>query len=159
MGKKTGEAIKKARTQAGLTQEKLAKKIAGLSASDLGKAERGELELTNETLKRIAKETGVTQTSLINAEKKTAAKAAAKATKKTAAKSTAAKPSVSSVKLTSAEKKLIEAYRNASADDRKQAIDILLGKEEASSFDLGDVLGNVLGSLGGLGGLLGQKGK
>ncbi|MDD2648518.1 MAG: helix-turn-helix transcriptional regulator [Eubacteriales bacterium] len=157
MGKKTGAAIKKARLAAELTQEKLAKKIAGLSAADLGKAERGELELTNETLKRIAKETGVTQTSLLNAEKKTATKSAAKSTKTTAAK--AQKSGVSAVKLTAAEKRLVEAYRNASSDDRKQAINILIGKDEAEGFDLGDVLGNVLGGLGGLGELLGQKGK
>ena len=42
MAKKVGELIKKARTDAGLTQEQLAKKVDGVTASDISKAERGE---------------------------------------------------------------------------------------------------------------------
>jgi phosphoribosylaminoimidazolecarboxamide formyltransferase/IMP cyclohydrolase len=38
--KKVGDLIREARTGAGLTQEALAKKVTGLSASDLGRAER-----------------------------------------------------------------------------------------------------------------------
>ena len=69
MAKKVGTLIKEARTGAGLTQEQLAKKISGLSASDIGKAERGEKDLTQEQLKAIAKATGVTQKSLLEAAK------------------------------------------------------------------------------------------
>ena len=61
--------IKKARTGAGLTQEQLAKEITGLSASDISRAERGELIPTQEQLKAIAKVTGVTQKSLLDAAK------------------------------------------------------------------------------------------
>ena len=89
MGKKTGARIKEARTEAGLTQEQLARKIAGLSASDISKAERGELELTQAVLKEIARQTGVTQASLLNAEKAAAKSTAKTVTKKTSAKSTA----------------------------------------------------------------------
>ena len=46
MAKKVGELIKKARTDAGLTQEQLAKKVDGVTASDISKAERGEKELS-----------------------------------------------------------------------------------------------------------------
>ncbi len=38
MGKKVGTLIKKARTEAGLTQEQLARKVKGCSASDTGRA-------------------------------------------------------------------------------------------------------------------------
>ena len=44
MAKKIGTLIKEARTGAGLTQEALAKKITGVSASDISKAERGETD-------------------------------------------------------------------------------------------------------------------
>ena len=65
--KKVGDLIKEARTDAGLSQTALAGKITGLTASDISKAERGEKELTKEQLKSIAKITGVTQKSLLDA--------------------------------------------------------------------------------------------
>ena len=43
--KKVGTLIKEARTDAGMTQEQLARKIAGLSASDISLAERGQRRL------------------------------------------------------------------------------------------------------------------
>ncbi|MBR3232207.1 MAG: helix-turn-helix transcriptional regulator, partial [Lachnospiraceae bacterium] len=67
--KKVGVLIKEARTNAGLTQAQLAAKVSGLTASDIGKAERGEKELTDAQLKTIAKVTGVTQKSLLEAPK------------------------------------------------------------------------------------------
>ncbi len=67
--KKVGELIREARTNAGLSQEALAKLIDGVSASDIGKAERGEKDLTQAALKAIAKATGVTQKSLLEAPK------------------------------------------------------------------------------------------
>ena len=69
MGKKVGKLIKAARTGADMTQEQLARRISGLSASDISLAERGEKELTQAQLKKIATLTGVTQASLINAAK------------------------------------------------------------------------------------------
>ena len=69
MGKKVGKLIKSARTGADLTQEQLARRISGLSANDISLAERGEKDLTQEQLKKIASITGVTQASLINAAK------------------------------------------------------------------------------------------
>ena len=44
--KKLGNLIKEARTEAGLTQEQLARRISGLSASDISEAERGLKDLT-----------------------------------------------------------------------------------------------------------------
>ena len=147
MGKKTGARIKEALTEAGLTQDQLAKKIAGLSASDISKAERGELELTQAVLKEIARHTGVTQTSLLNAEK-TAAKSTAKTTtKKTSAKSTAKKSTAKAkddLDLTASEKKLVELYRAADSDTRKAAVSLLKGEKNDMQELLGSLLGDTL---------------
>ena len=83
MANKVGVLIKEARTGAGLTQEQLARKIKGISADDISKAERGEKELTQAVLKEIAKATGVTQKSLIDAAKGTTAAKGTSAAKKT----------------------------------------------------------------------------
>ena len=186
MAKKVGTLIKEARTAAGLTQEQLARKIKGLSAAELGKAESGEVELTQAFLKEIAKATGVTQASLLTAAKATTAKktTTAKATtaKKTATakktetakKTTTAKKTSTAKKadadLTAAEKKMLEAYRAATSDAKKTALKIL--KDE--DMELAEImkllkldskldgLGSSDGILGGLkdgllGGLLGKK--
>ena len=112
--KKLGNLIKEARTNAGLTQEQLARKIAGLSASEISAAERGVGDLTQEQLKKIAKATGVTQASLLNA-----AKGTSKSTSSSAAKS--------SMQVTATERKLVEAYRKASASEKKAAMNALKG--------------------------------
>lgn len=72
-----GPLIKEARTKAKLTQEQLASKIDGLTASDVGKAERGEKVLTQDILKQIAKATGVTQKSLLDAARESGGAASA----------------------------------------------------------------------------------
>ena len=180
MANKVGALIREARTKAGLSQEALAKKIDGLSASDIGKAERGEKELSQTALKAIAKATGVTQSSLLAAAKEgekkkkktgTAQKtetAKKTSTKKTStAKKTAAKDADT---LSAAEKKLLEAYRAATSDAKKNALKILKGED----LDMAEImkllkldsklenLGNNGGILGGLkegllDGLLGKK--
>ena len=157
MAKKVGTLIKEARTAAGLTQEQLARKVADCSASDISKAERGEKELTQTQLKAIAKATGVTQKSLLDAAKGTATAAktsTAKTTtaktstaKTTAAKTSAAKTTAakkpaaktasnstgkSSVSVTAAEKKLLELYRAADSDTKKAAVAILKGEQPNS---------------------------
>ena len=111
--KKLGNLIKEARTEAGFTQEQLARKIAGLSATDISEAERGLKDLTQEQLKKIAKATGVTQASLLDA---------AKGTKKST--STAAK---TSMKVTATEKRLVELYREADSETKKRALSLLRG--------------------------------
>jgi transcriptional regulator with XRE-family HTH domain len=182
MAKKVGTLIKEARTDAGLSQEQLARKIKGLSAAELGKAERGETELTQAMLKEIAKATGVTQSSLLSAAKASAAPARKTETAKktTAAKKTetakkAASPKKTSAakktdaELTAAEKKLLEAYRGATADAKKNALKLLKGED----LELPEILkmlkldsklenlggGGILGGLkeGLLDGLLGKK--
>ncbi len=118
MGKKVGTLIRKARTDAGLTQEQLARKVKGCSTSDIGRAERGEKDLTQEQLKQIAKATGVTQKSLLEA-----AKGSSSAGKKpTSSSSTAGR---TSMKVTAAEKKLVELYRAADSSTRKAAVKLL----------------------------------
>ena len=113
--KKLGNLIKEARTDAGLTQEQLARKISGLSASEISAAERGVGDLTQEQLKKIAKITGVTQASLLNAAKGSTSKKSS---------SSAAK---SSMQVTATERKLVEAYRKASAAEKKAAMEALKG--------------------------------
>lgn len=140
MANKVGPLIKEARIGAGMTQEQLAKKIKGITAADISKAERGELELTQTVLKEIAKYTGVTQSSLINAAKESTYKSASKST---SSKSSSASKSSSgtSAKVTAAEKKLLELYRAADADTKKAAVNLLKG--EASG--LSDIIGSLLG--------------
>ena len=138
MAKKVGTLIREARTAADLTQEQLARKVKGLSASDISLAERGQKDLTQAQLKLIAKATGVTQASLLNAAKGTATTSKAKTTAKTTTtKSTASK---TSVKVTSTEKKLLELYRAADSDTKKAAMNLLKGSE-------GDAASSILESL------------
>ena len=158
MANKVGPLIKEARTAAKLSQESLAKMIDGVTSADIGKAERGEKELSQSVLRQIAKATGVTQASLINAAKESTYAAAAKAStaktsaaKKTTAASTAKKTTASAKKttaakaadtLTAAEKKLVELYRAADSDTKKKAVAVLKG--ESTGMD--DILNNLLGS-------------
>ena len=131
MAKKVGELIKEARTQAGMTQEALARKVAGVSANDISKAERGELSLTQEELKKIAKATGVTQKSLLEAASGSQSK------KSSIAKSTSRSSSGSSVKVTQTEKKLLELYRDADSQTKKMVLNILKGED----MDVNDYMG------------------
>ena len=132
--KKVGTLIKEARTNADLTQEQLARKISGLSAADISLAERGKKDLNQAQLKQIAKITGVTQASLLNAAKGTSAKTTSTSKTKTA---TSAK---STIKVTAAEKKLVELYRAADSDTKKAAIKVLKGEENTAE----DILENLL---------------
>ena len=172
MANTVGPLIKEARTKAKLSQEALAGKIEGLSASDLGKAERGEKELSQAVLKQIAKLTGVTQSSLINAAKEStygpAKKTAASTTKKpaektaSAAKKTSAstkKPAASAKKdafeLTAAEKKLVELYREADSETKKKAVAVLKGEGGDASGILASLLGDQVGNCDLLGNIIG----
>lgn len=128
--KKVGTLIKEARTNAGLTQEQLARRISGLSASDISMAERGKKELTQAQLKQIAKVTGVTQASLLNAAKGTAAKKTSSAGSKT-------------MKVTATEKKLVELYRKADSDTKKAALNMLKGDEDLTELFLENLMDTV----------------
>ena len=144
--KKAGTLIKEARTEAGLTQEQLARKISGLSASDISLAERGQKDLTQAQLKMIAKHTGVTQDSLINAAKSAAEKKSEK--KSTTAKKTTGKTNTtSSMKVTAAEKKLLELYRKADSDTKKDVLKLLKGEEVEDDSLLEEILGTVVSLL------------
>lgn len=130
--KKLGTLIKEARTEAGLTQEQLARKISGLSATDISEAERGLKDLTQEQLKKIAKATGVTQSSLLDA-----AKGSSSSSSK---KSTASK---SSMQVTAAEKKLVELYRKADSKTKKEVLQMLKGEDSLAGDLLESLLDNV----------------
>ena len=173
MASKVGTLIKEARTAKGLTQEQLAKRIAGLSAADISKAERGEKSLTQDQLKQIAKITGVTQKSLLDAAKEGAAKPASSAKtgtgKTTAAKKAAEKKPAtpaganSTMKVTATERKLVDAYRAATGDQKKAAMKVLKGECDSQLSSLLNTTGSVIGDaaqdiLGGLvNSLLGGK--
>ena len=134
--KKVGTLIKEARTNADLTQEQLARKIAGLSASDISMAERGKMDLTQAQLKQIAKITGVTQASLLNSAKKTASTKASTASKSSSTSKT-------SIKVTATEKKLVELYRAADTNTKKSVIKMLKGEETTAE----DIIENLLESV------------
>ena len=55
MSKKLGDLIKEARAAKGLTQAAVAEQVDGITASDVGKIERGEKEPTQAVLKKMAK--------------------------------------------------------------------------------------------------------
>lgn len=153
MAKKVGTLIKEARTEAGLTQEQLARKVKGVSASDISKAERGELDLTQAALKEIAKATGVTQASLINAAKGSSSKktSSAKKTSSSSSKKTSSSSSSSktSMKVSSTEKKLVELYREADSDTKKAAMSLLKGETTSTQDMLTSLLENAVEMLGG----------
>ena len=148
--KKVGDLIKEARTNAGLTQAALAKKVDGVTASDISKAERGEKELTQAALKQIAKATGVTQASLLNAPKgassKTGGAGKTSSSGKTGSTGKTGGKKDEEYKLTAAEKKLVELYRAADSDTKKAAVSVLKGEATISS----DILSTLLGSVGDL---------
>jgi transcriptional regulator with XRE-family HTH domain len=154
MAKKVGTLIKEARTAAGMTQEQLARKVKGLSAADLGKAERGEKDLTQEQLKAIAKATGVTQKSLLEAAKgKSSSSSSSSSKKKTGSSSSSSsskkKTSSSSstaVKLTADEKKLLTLYLKADDSQKEAALEALQGESGGGSI-LGSILETAIGIL------------
>ena len=149
---KVGTLIKEARTEAGLNQEQLARKVKGVSASDISKAERGELDLTQAALKEIAKATGVTQASLINAAKgSSSSKKTSSTAKKTSSssKKTSSGSSKTSMKVSSTEKKLVELYRKADSDTKKAAMNILKGESNSTDDIISNLLENAMEMLGG----------
>lgn len=144
--KKVGTLIKEARTSADMTQEELARKIKGLSASDISMAERGQKDLTQAQLKAIAKATGVTQASLLNAAKGTSS---SKSTSKTTKKATSSASSkTSTMKVTAAEKKLVELYRKADTETKKAAVNVLNGEDPTVDSILENLLESVQDMLG-----------
>ncbi|MGN1019151.1 MAG: helix-turn-helix domain-containing protein [Aristaeellaceae bacterium] len=159
MGEKVGKLIRQARTGADLTQERLAKKVGGgLTASDISRAERGEIDLPQATLRAIAKATGVTQASLVEAAREESASAGKKTSSgKSGAKQAKTPDSAGiSMRVTATEKRLIEAYRLADGDAKKAAMKLLKGEcpelvtkiLSGSGADVvADLLGDALGSL------------
>lgn len=178
--KNVGTLIKEARTKAGLSQDALAKQIDGVTAADISKAERGEKELSAAALKAIAKATGVTQKSLLEAPKggtgsssgakkttsasTTTAKktgTTAKKTSSSAKKTSTTAKKTTAVELTSAEKTMLNAYRKADADAQKMALSLLKGENDVIvSMLLQKLTGGAGANAGsGLMGLLGNLGK
>ena len=113
MGTNTGARIRQARTGAKLTQAALGEAI-GLSAAEISKAERGELQLSQAKLKAIAKATGVTQASLLSGDREATPDP---------------KSEGSTVKLSAAEKKLVKLFRSATDEQKSDALRILNGEK------------------------------
>lgn len=165
-----GSLIKKARTGAGLTQEQLASKINGLSATDISRAERGELIPTQDQLRTIAKVTGVTQKSLLDAAKESKAESSSSGTsgstggkkpaagtstgsgrkpaagtstgssKKPAAGTSTGTNSSKTMEVTATERKLVELYRKASTDEKKTVMSILKGEKDTTNEMISSLL-------------------
>lgn len=149
--KQVGKLIREARTKAGLTQEQLAKKIKGVSAADISKAERGEKGLTADQLKAVAKATGVTQKSLLDAAKGTASGSSSSSSSSSSSKKTG------TLKLTATEKKLVELYRKADSATKKSVMETLEKGEDSGGL-LGGLADSASSAVGGLlGGLAGNS--
>lgn len=170
MAKKVGKLIREARTEAGLTQEQLARRVKGVSADDISLAERGEKDLTQAELKEIARATGVTQKSLIDAAKAeggTSGRSGSSSAKggkngsssakngksgsssgkiSSSGKSGSAGKTSSGFKVSSDEKKMIRAYREADPKIQAAVKMILIGSagSEGSADAAGDMLGTLL---------------
>ena len=153
MGKKLGNLIRTARTNAGLTQEQLAKKVTGVSQADIGRYERGEAEPTTQVVKNIAKACGVTQKSLLDAMPKTSSSSSSSKPASSSSSSSGSSASKSSMRVTATEKRLVELYRAADADTRKKALAVLRGKEAETTTD---GLPGVEDILAGIGGIIGD---
>lgn len=145
MANRVGNLIKKARTEAGLTQEQLARKVKGADASDISKAERGELKLTTEQLKQIAKATGVTQKSLLEA----ASSSSYKKGSSSGSSSSGSSSTGGSMKVSATERKLVELYRKADSSTKKKVMDELKKSEdiEAISDGIGTLIDSAIGLL------------
>ena len=152
MGKKLGSLVKAARTDAGLTQDQLARKVKGVSQSDIGRFERGEAEPTTQNVKDIAKACGVTQKSLLDAMPKTKSKSTSTKKTSTTKKSSTSKSSKSSssstaakgtMRVTATEKRLVELYRAADSDTKKKALSILRGTYDGI-IGVDDVISSII---------------
>lgn len=162
MANYVGPKIKEARTAAGMTQEQLSKKVKTVTAADISKAERGEKELTQAVLKEIAKATGVTQTSLIEAAKKSTYGSSTASSKATASKPASSKSASSkntkasdtALTLTSTERNLVSLYRKADSQTKKAAMELLKG-ELTDITPFLPILLNKAGSIPALSGLSG----
>lgn len=137
--KKVGKLIREARTDAGMTQEQLARKVKNCSASDIGRAERGEKELTTDQLKQVAKATGVTQKSLLDAAKGN--------TSSSAASKPPAGANTTSMKVTATEKKLVQLYRAADSQTKKEVMATLKG--ETVETLVGSLIGSAFSAITG----------
>ena len=151
MATKVGNAIKEARTAAGLTPEELAEKVDGVSAEDICQAECGEKKPSQNKLKAIAKATGVTQKSLLDAAKEDAAAAAAEEApacdKKEEAPCECDKkeeaPAEEPAELTDSE--VLDLYKTADVDTQKAAVSALKGDAPNAQNPLISALVGMLG--------------
>ena len=123
--KKVGTLIREARTAKKLSQEQLASGIDGLSGSDIGKAERGEKDLSQPHLKAIAQALGITQKSLLEAPKggssATTTSKTTSASKTTASKTAAARKTTSAKSTTASKTASATAKKTSSATSKKTA--------------------------------------
>ena len=123
--KKVGTLIREARTAKKLSQEQLASGIDGLSGSDIGKAERGEKDLSQAQLKAIAKALGITQKSLLEAPKggssATTTSKTTSASKTTASKTAAARKTTSAKSTTASKTASATAKKTSSTTSKKTA--------------------------------------
>ena len=127
MSKKLGKMIKDARMDRGLSQAALAES-AGVSASEIGKIERGEKEPSQDVLKKMAKPLGLTQKALLEAASGTGKASSSGKTSGTGKTTSPSKTEAGVGTLTSTEKKLVRLYRKADSNTKKAAMNLLSGE-------------------------------
>ena len=152
MSKEVGARIREARRNAGLSQAALAAKTEGISPSVLGKAERGEKELSPEKLQALADALEVSLETLTG-EAAADAPEAAEATEAAEAPEAeeapeAAEAAEEPVEMTEDEKEVVELFKSADTDTQNAAISTLKeGKISGSGLML--TLSGLLGGQGG----------
>ncbi len=134
MSEEIGAKIREARNNAGMSQDKLAKAVAGVSVSDISKAERGLKELTPEQLHAIEEATGAVPGSLTDAAEMLPVPvedAAAEPNNEVSAvtnEETAA-PAQITLTLTPAEKDLLDSFKAAAVWKQKAVLFLLKGEK------------------------------
>lgn len=131
-----GALIKKARTDAGMTQAELARQVGGITAQDISKAERGQKDLSSTLIQAIA---GATGNSLLET-------AIGALTSGALTNNAASEKKTVSIKVTESEKTLLQLYRDADNDTKKKVVKLL--KNDGNDNDLlSGLLGGLLNSL------------
>ena len=138
MANQVGVLIKEARTLAGMTEAELAEKVEIVSAEDIIGAENGAVKLSQRQLKAVAKATGVTQKSLLDASREPV-------------------PEENAQTAAMTDEELIKLYNAAGEDAKKAAVSMLKG-EQPQKPDImgmfmkmmanGDIMNKIKGFLG-----------
>ena len=125
MSQEVGAKIREARQKAGLSQAALAAKTEGISASVLGKAERGEKELSPEQLQALAASLEVSVEALTGEAAPCECAAEPEAAEAPCKCASSPEAAEAPAEMTADEKEVVELFQAADADTQKAAISAL----------------------------------